>query len=170
MAAMSGDAERGGEVLRNEAPGAIVASASSSVAWTSTMVASGSSRNDASMIVASESSWGRFSGGIGMSPEELSPANGVPTPGRPGFLGTGFLSDCAESLMLSFQKLPQARRREHPDGQAAARPRVGTPWKSIYLAMLSERFSNADPARNRTTTCIWSVAESGCPCLLCDQV
>jgi hypothetical protein len=37
-----------------------------------------------------------------MLPEELSPANGVPTPGVPGFLGTGSLSDRVESLMLSF--------------------------------------------------------------------
>ena len=49
-----------------------------------------------------------------MSPEELSPANGVPTPGEPGFLGTGFLSDRVKSLMLSFQKLPEARKGNTP--------------------------------------------------------
>jgi len=62
-----------------------------------------------------------------MSPEELSPANGVPTPGGPGFLGKAFLSDRVESLILSFQKLPEAYREENPDGRAAARPCVRTP-------------------------------------------
>ena len=40
-----------------------------------------------------------------MPPEELSPANGVPTPGEPGAFGTDFLSDCPESTMLTFQSL-----------------------------------------------------------------
>lgn len=43
-----------------------------------------------------------------MLPEELSPANGVPTPAVPGFLGKPFSSDRVESLMFCLQELPGA--------------------------------------------------------------
>ncbi len=56
------------------------------------------------MIVALGSNLGRFSAGLGVFPAELSPANGVPTPGGPGCPGIGFLSDRVESLMLSLRK------------------------------------------------------------------
>ena len=103
------------------------------VASASTNFASGTNRDVVSTMVALGSNWGRFSVGIGMFPGELSPANGVPTPGGPGFLGIGFLSDRVESLMLSFQKLPGARGSGNPVGHAVERPCVDIPLKSYTL-------------------------------------
>jgi hypothetical protein len=79
------------------------------------------------MIVALGSCGGRFCIGITMSPEELSPANGVPTPGGPGFPGTGFLSGRVESLMLSVQK---------PRGAGRFRSAYGHAVKNCYVSAL----------------------------------
>jgi hypothetical protein len=95
----------GAEVRRTRTPDAIVAS-------TSPIVASGSAPGAESPIVAPESvaageksAWVTSpSGETGASPLELSPANGVPTPGEPGFRAPGFLSDRnSESSMARFQ-------------------------------------------------------------------
>jgi hypothetical protein len=119
-----------------------VALASPTFPWKSTMVASastsfpsGTNRDVVSTIVALGSNLGRFSAGLGMFPAELSPANGVPTPGGPGFLGTGFLSDRAESLILSSQKLPGARGSGNPVGPAVERPCVDNLLKSYPLQL-----------------------------------
>jgi hypothetical protein len=111
-----GDGDRGDGEGRTKVPGGIVAFASIFFAWKSIMVASasanfavGSNLDVVSTIVALGSNCGRFSAGSGIFPEELSPANGVPIPGGPGFLGTGFSSDRVVLLILSFQKLPGVR-------------------------------------------------------------
>jgi hypothetical protein len=134
-----GEGDRGVGEGRTEDSGGIVVLGSATFALKSKMVASastsfvsGSNRDVVSMIVAFGSNWVRFSAGIGVLPEELSPANGVPMPGGPGFLGMGFLSDRVESLMLSFQKLPGARGRGTPS-DTLPNDHTPTPHKIIYL-------------------------------------
>jgi len=68
-----------------------------------------------------------------MLPEELSPANGVPTPGVPGFFGKPFSSDRVESLMFCLQELPGAWRSDISDGHAAERRRIPISLGIIYL-------------------------------------
>jgi hypothetical protein len=116
------------------------------------MVASGSTtfssgRDEVSMIVALGSNWESFSAGFGVFPAELSPANGVPMPGRPGFLGAGFLSDRVESLILSFQN---SQEREE------AATQLDTPWEQQYveipLKSYTLHFREAVPSKHRMCT------------------